>query len=271
MSIEIITGSCVGFDSTGVDSMITDPPYSAHVHKNATSQSAGGGTRFRDLGFDHLTPELRDAIAEFAARAKKWSVVYSDVEGLHDWRMTAVAKGATYIRPIPWVRWSMPQLSGDRPPTGCEFITAFWGSQKGRKHWNGPGSLTHLAHTCLRGEDKHKCEKPLDQLLDLVSWFTDPDDLVFDPCVGAGTTALACRLLGRSFVGFEIDASWAEKARARVEAPTLSDRDRERYERWVRSKAEQDAAAEEREKINQKARAKNDAAKKAKGDGDGVA
>ena len=43
---------------------------------------------------------------------------------------------------------------------------------KGRKRWSGPGNLTHLAHLALRGEGKHKAEKPLDQALDLVSFFS---------------------------------------------------------------------------------------------------
>lgn len=132
----------------------------------------------------------------------------------------------------------MPQLSGDRPPTGCEFVSVFHGAAKGKKHWNGPGNLTHLAHKCLRGEGKHKAEKPLDLMLDLVDWFSDPGELVIDPFVGSGTTALACKLLGRDFAGTEVDAEWAARARARVAAPKLSARDEERYRRWSESRVE---------------------------------
>lgn len=238
------TGDCTELldQSVKYDVMIVDPPYSKHVHKNATSQSAKGGARHRELGFEHLTDDLRIFIAHGAANIRRWSLIYSDVEGLADWRKDCIDAGVTYIRPIPWVRWSMPQLSGDRPPTGCEFVTAFWGSQKGRKSWNGPGNLTHLAHTCLRGDGKHKTEKPLDQLLDLVSWFTNPGDHVVDLCAGAGTTGLACRLLGREFTGFELDPNWAKVANDRLHSSTLSERDEDRYQRWLISQnvAEED-------------------------------
>jgi site-specific DNA-methyltransferase (adenine-specific) len=53
----------------------------------------------------------------------------------------------------------------------------------------------------LRGEDKHKAEKPLDQALDLVEWFSDEGETVFDPFAGSGTIGLACRILGRSYLG----------------------------------------------------------------------
>jgi hypothetical protein len=130
----------------------------------------------------------------------------------------------------------MPQLSGDRPPQGSEALLLFWGYQGGRKSWNGPGNLTHLAHKCLRGEQKHKTEKPLDQALDLVHWFSDPGDLVFDPFAGSGVIGLACRLLDRDYVGCEVDPHWAGKAAMRAAG---HDRkwDSERIKRWLDSQA----------------------------------
>jgi len=243
------------------DVMIADPPYSAHVHKNATSQSPGRGTRYRDLGFEHLTDELRHCICQAAANVRRWSLIYSDVESLASWRETAIQNGATYVRPMAWVRWSMPQLSGDRPTTGFELVTCYWGTSKGRKSWNGPGNLTHLAHTmnaetgegdqlqddeiipaiahkCLRGEKKHRAEKPLDQALDLVEWFSNPGETVFDPCAGSGTVGLACKLLGRNYVGIEKNPEWAYRAKCRIDRNKLSDRDSERFIRWETSRAE---------------------------------
>jgi hypothetical protein len=99
-------------------------------------------------------------------------------------------------------------------------------------HWGGPGSLTCFDTRSLRHDDKHPTEKPLDLALSLVSWFSDPADLVLDPVAGAGTTGLACRLLGRDCVQVEIDAAFAGRARDRA-AAALSPRDRERAERWI--------------------------------------
>jgi site-specific DNA-methyltransferase (adenine-specific) len=260
-AITILNCDCRDVDLTTVaafDVMLVDPPYREHVHKSCVSQSKAGGTRVRDLGFEHVGDELRQYVAAAAAAVKRWSIIYSDAESLHEWRSACEAEGARYIRPIPWIRWSMPQLSGDRPTTGWELLTCYWGSAKGRKHWNGPGNLLvyrheeadappldELTHKCLRGDGKHKTEKPLDQMLDLVEFFSDPGETVFDPTAGSGTTALACAILGRNFVGCELDEKWAEFGQARADAylrdGKLSDRDTERLRRYV-------AAAEARPK-----------------------
>jgi site-specific DNA-methyltransferase (adenine-specific) len=240
------------------DVMIVDPPYRAHVHKSAVSQSVGGGSRSRDLGFESLSVALRHRIARFAALTKRWSVIYTDLESMTWWRLSLQAAGATYIRAIPWVRWSMAQLSGDRPPTGCEMLILAYGSGKGRKHWNGPGNLTHLTHTCLRGEGKHKTEKPLDQLLDLVSYFSDPGETVFDPCAGSGTTGLACKILERQFVGLEVQEEWVAFANARM-VNDLSERDQTRLEKWHVSQAAQAVDKERLREHTAKIRAQADA------------
>ncbi len=225
------------------DTLIVDPPYSEHVHANTASMgTAGAGPHVRPLGFTSLTPALQETIAACAAAVRRWSVVFTDLEGTYAWRHRCDFKGAEYVREVPWIRWSQPQLSGDRPPSGAEAVLHFHaqkiGGRGGRspvaKRWNGPGSLTHYARRCLRGADKHPTEKPLDLMLDLVSWYSDPGETVFDPCAGAGTTALAARLLGRECVALELDATWAAHATAR-ELDALSDRDRERATEWVTS------------------------------------
>lgn len=215
------------------DVMATDPPYREHVHAAATSQSAGRGTRKRDLGFASLSRLARMATATWAASVKRWSVVYSDVEHSNYLSLAVQARGAEYIRTVPWVRWSMPQLSGDRPPQGFEHVLCY--HPKGRKRWSGPGNLTHFAHLALRGEGKHKCAKPLDQALDIVSFFSEVGETVFDPFAGSGTIGVACRLLGRNYVGFENDPEWAVKAQKRL----LGDpADLERIVRWLEHDAE---------------------------------
>lgn len=246
LEIVIHAGSC--YDLLGVvpecEAMIVDPPYRAWVHDNATSAGVNGAaTRKRDFGFAALDYKLRAWIAAQANRVQRWSVIYSDVESTNVWRHAVAARGAEYIRPIVWERWSQPQKSGDRPTTGCEMLTVFHaqpGKKPIRKRWNGPGSATGLHHEdvpCVvhhkrvPAGDRHPTEKPLDQLLDLVSWFSSPGGYVFDPCAGSGVCALACRLLGRGYIGAELQTDWAERARSRVHA--LGPHDDERIDRWL--------------------------------------
>jgi SAM-dependent methyltransferase len=54
-------------------------------------------------------------------------------------------------------------------------------------------------------------------MLDIVDHLTEPGDLVVDPFLGAGTTALACRQLGRRFVGCDKDPDAVRIARERLD------------------------------------------------------
>jgi hypothetical protein len=65
--------------------------------------------------------------------------------------------------------------------------------------------------------DWHPCPRHLEHFLWLVSWFTTPDDLVFDPFAGSGTTILAAKKLGRSGKGIEVNATFAGTAQGRVD------------------------------------------------------
>ena len=215
----------------GIDAMIVDPPYADRVHDKATSNGTdGAGVVDRDLGFGAIDEELRAAIAKLAAHVARWSIVFSDIESAHIWRSSVENAGAQYLRSVPWVRWSQPQLSGDRPPSGCELVTI--AHRRAAKHWSGPGSLTAFEAKALRGRDKFSCEKPLDLMLSLVSWFSDHGELVCDPCAGSGTTGLACRLLGRRGLLLDCDEGAVARAEKKVASP-ISDRDLERCARWV--------------------------------------
>lgn len=51
----------------------------------------------------------------------------------------------------------------------------------------------------------------------LAERLTEPGQLVVDPFLGGGTTAVVCRHLGRRFVGCDRDAAAVASARARLE------------------------------------------------------
>lgn len=51
----------------------------------------------------------------------------------------------------------------------------------------------------------HPNQKPLGLIKELVALSTRPGDVVFDPFAGSGTTAVACKELGRKFIVYDID------------------------------------------------------------------
>ena len=59
----------------------------------------------------------------------------------------------------------------------------------------------------------HPAQKPVGVLKKLIETFTDPGDVVIDPCCGSGATLRAAHELGRSAYGFEIDRNFFTRAK----------------------------------------------------------
>lgn len=63
----------------------------------------------------------------------------------------------------------------------------------------------------------HPTQKPEKLLAKLILASSRPGDFVFDPFAGSGTTAAVAKKLGRSFLGIELDETYACLAARRVE------------------------------------------------------
>jgi len=62
----------------------------------------------------------------------------------------------------------------------------------------------------------HPTQKPLALFEYLIKTSSNENDIVFDPCCGSGTTAVAAKKLNRKFICIEKDLSFAQKAKDRL-------------------------------------------------------
>lgn len=65
----------------------------------------------------------------------------------------------------------------------------------------------------------HPAQKPVCVLKRLINVFTDPGDVVIDPCAGSGSTGRACLETGRNFYGFEISKKFYQEAKEKMLSP----------------------------------------------------
>lgn len=228
MSYTLLNQDCTTLEFDELDHLIVDPPYSEYTHSNAITQENGRDSNFvsNDFGFEEISGGLMTYLAKYAAKASGYSLIFSDDKSLPAWYRELERQGCRVIRLIPWIRWSSPCIVKGRPPSMTEYVILVLGPG-GSETFSGPGNFSHFDAKCLRGSDKHKTEKPLDLMLQIIEMFTKPDARVYDPCMGAGTTGLACLVLGRKFLGVEKDRENFERAEGRFQGgPSPNDQTR---------------------------------------------
>ncbi len=209
-----------------VDHVITDPPYEAEAHtlQRMTPRGPGKGKsapESKPIEFDPITQEEREASGvEIPRLARRWMIVFCQVEAVAAWRLELETNGARYRRCCVWVKPdAQPQLSGNMPAMGYETFVA--AHSPGRFRWNGGGRpgvySVNRKHPASRA-NCHPTEKPEELMERIVRDFTDPGDLILDPFAGSGTTGVAAIRLGRRFIGWERDPKYHAIAVKRLTA-----------------------------------------------------
>ena len=85
------------------------------------------------------------------------------------------------------------------------------------QEWREWGSRAVWTMPSVRSNDDHEAKFPLELPTRLIRLLSEPGDVVLDPFVGSGTTAVAALREGRSFIGIELLPHYAALARAAVE------------------------------------------------------
>lgn len=65
----------------------------------------------------------------------------------------------------------------------------------------------------------HPTQKPISVLRRLIEIFTDPGDVVIDPCAGSASTLRAAFEIGRNAYGFEVDKNFYQQAKKEMLGP----------------------------------------------------
>jgi site-specific DNA-methyltransferase (adenine-specific) len=81
-----------------------------------------------------------------------------------------------------------------------------------------PKSVIHIG-SVRRADMNHSTQKPVALFEYLIRTYTQPGEVVFDPCVGSGTTALAARNTGRNYICGDSSAEYVQVARDRLAQP----------------------------------------------------
>lgn len=70
-------------------------------------------------------------------------------------------------------------------------------------------------------EGQHPTQKPVALMEYLIKTYTNEGEIVLDFTMGSGTTGVACKQLGRRFIGIELDKGYCEIAQERIKNTTI--------------------------------------------------
>lgn len=97
----------------------------------------------------------------------------------------------------------------------CEFILFL---KKGySKYINNIGTKNVFEIDNIIGKKVHPTEKPVELMQIMVENSTKENDVILDPFMGSGSTGVACKILRRDFIGCEIDKTYFDIAKKRIE------------------------------------------------------
>lgn len=103
----------------------------------------------------------------------------------------------------------------------CKSFLKDYGGKKHLAHTFGPllsdvwNDIHRIRHAKRRNH--HPCQLPIPLLERLILMTTDKNDIVLDPFMGTGTTAVAAKKMGRRYIGLELDPKYAEIAEQNIE------------------------------------------------------
>jgi adenine-specific DNA-methyltransferase len=202
----IITGDCVGvmreIPNASIDFIATDPPYLVHY------QSRDNRRVVNDDSSNWLMP----AFAEMY-RVLKYDRFLLCFYGWNKVDRFFAAWKAAGFHPVGHLVWVKHYHSNERFVRYSHESAYLLAKGEPRRPQIALRDVLDWKYT---GDEYHPTQKPVMALLPVILAFTAIGDIVLDPFIGSGTTAIAARDLGRRYIGIEIDPMYARKAEERI-------------------------------------------------------
>jgi DNA modification methylase len=121
----------------------------------------------------------------------------------------------------------VPQLVELEHRLRCEKVPSVTNGKYGKTKFNEKGKnpgdvwgdikqLTYKSKELISRDLLHTIQKPEKLIERIVKASSNEGDIVLDPFMGVGTTAVVCKKLNRNFIGFELNPNYIELANKRL-------------------------------------------------------
>lgn len=203
--IQLIHGDCLevlkGIPDKSIDLILTDPPYGiseAAGKNNSRGTKNTPATKFISKNWDNK--RIEKIYFDEIFRVSKNQIIFGGNYYVD------------YLFPsMGWIVWDKLN-NGDFSDCELAWTSFNRALRKIEFMWNG----------FVQGDMKnkeiriHPTQKPVSVIKQILSLYSTDGQTVLDPFMGGGTTGIACKLLGRNFIGIEIERDYFEMATMRI-------------------------------------------------------
>lgn len=247
-TLRLIHGDCLievpKLEPGSVNLVFADPPY--FLSSGTFTVRSGRAVSVDKGAWDHLTREKSnlDFQREWIETVKKVMhpdgalVLSGTYHSIFECGVALKESGFRILNDIIWFKPNgAPNLSGRRLAASHE--TLIWASLSSKSRFTfNYEDLKHGSYPedKLKAHDKqmrsvwsipttpklekefgsHPTQKPIALMRRVVEAFSRPGEVVLDPFMGSGTTGVACQILGRSFIGVELEKEFVNLASKRL-------------------------------------------------------
>lgn len=207
---KIYLGDCLelmgGVTNNAIDCVLTDIPY------NECSREDNGLRNLDKSKADIGDFDLKELTSLLCDKTKGSIYMFCGINQISEIRKTMTAKGLS-TRVLVWEKTNpSPMNGGVIWLSGVELC--MFGKKKGAT-FNYHCKNTVLHYPCGSG-NVHPTQKPVDMFRELILASTKEGDVVLDPFIGSGTTAIAAIREKRHFIGMELNKEYYDIACKRI-------------------------------------------------------
>ncbi len=214
-----------------IDLILTDPPYNIGKHSTGNIPLPGRSAINNDVADWDLVAFNPEEWAEEFIRILKPTgnlFIFTSYNQLGKWYDCLDHRFDTTNFMIWHKTNPAPKIFKAGFLNSCEMIFTCWN----RGHiWNfiSQAEMHNFIESpiCMRPErlstPKHPTQKPVSILKKMIEIASNPDDIIFDPFMGVGSTGVASLELNRKFIGVEINSEYFTAAKHRIETLLSND------------------------------------------------
>ena len=210
-----------------IDLIVTDPPY-LHVKGGMKSKKYNVGTwkdnsdmvtKMSDFDKTKIYEFLNASIPKM--KKVNMYVFCSKLQLLHYFEYLSEHKKLKFDL-LVWDKVKYSMKSTKFYTSDIEYIVRIYEPGVSlRKVFVEDGSKSDIAlylkkQSYSQPKGEHGTMKPVEMLMNFINVASDENQLILDPFMGSGSTAIAAMNTGRNFIGFELDETYYNLANKRI-------------------------------------------------------